>query len=166
VNVVGEQEVFMLSGLEQERAVLRRQRSVAWAWLKARGLTKSRANSTHAKLTASVLLTSDCSQVEEISSWRDSLAAFNHRSLARQICEQFFDVSILNERQRSGYDDQAAEWVGTAVPAYCAEEAKAQLMGGEDGCRKTVRARILSAVLPEKWMQRGAVLISIRTRAA
>jgi hypothetical protein len=156
----------MLSGLEQERAASRRQRCVAWAWLKARGIMKSRANSTHAKLTVSVLLTSDCSQAEEISSWRDNLAAFNHRSLAHQICDQFFDVSILTERRHPGQEGSAAEWVGTAVPAYCAEEAKAQLMCGQDGGRKSVRARILSAVLPEKRMQRGAVLIPIRTRAA
>lgn len=156
----------MLSGLEQERAASRRQPSVAWAWLKARGIMRSRANSTHAKLTASVLLTSDCGQAEEISSWRDSLAAFNHRSLARQICDQFFDVSILTQQRHSQAEGCATEWAGAAVPAYCAEEAKAELMRSEDGGRRSVRARILSAVLPEKRMQRGAVLIPIRTRAA
>lgn len=166
----------MYSGLEQERAALRRQRSVAWAWIKARGIMKSRANSTHAKLTASVLLTSDCSQVEEISSWRENLAAFNHRSLAQQICEQFFDRSILTDRRLSAGEKLAAEQViGSALPSHCAEEAKAELMRDEEderpvrkdaGDRKTVRARILSAVLPEKRTQRSAVLISIRSRAA
>jgi hypothetical protein len=172
VNAVGEQEVFMYSGLEQEQAALRRERSVAWAWIKARGIMKSRANSTHAKLTASVLLTSDCSQVEEISSWRDSLAAFNHRSLARQICEQFYDLSILSERRGPAADAFAAEPpAGSVWPSHCAEEAKAQLMRDDDGgrrelgIRKKIKARILSAVLPGKGEQRG-VLISMKSRAA
>jgi hypothetical protein len=148
--------------------VLRRQRSVGWAWTKARDIMKSRANSTHAKLTVSVLLTNSYdSDVEEISSWRDSLAAFNHRSLARQICDQFYDLSILTERCGAAAERPVPDIVtGVTTSSHCVEEAKAQLMrDGEEGGRKTFRARILSAVLPKR-LQRSAVLISLKSRAA
>lgn len=158
----------MYSRLEHEQAALRRQRSVGWAWMKARDITKSQTKTTHAKLTVSVLLTNSYdSDVEEISSWRESLAAFNHRSLAKQICDQFYDLSILTERCGAVAENPLPDIVtGITTPSYCAEEAKAQLMqDGKESGRKTFRARILDAVLPKR-LQRSAVLISLRTRAA
>jgi hypothetical protein len=167
VDAAGEQEVFMYSGLEAERTALHRQRAVAWAWIKARGVVKNRVGSNAAKLTRSVLLTSDCSQAEEISSWRESLATHNYRCLAKQICDQFYDLSILTERHSAATGAGAAERaLGTALPFACAADAKAQLMDGQGGEKTSVRARIMSAVLPDRRARRGAVLIPIRNRAA
>lgn len=157
----------MYNGLEAERGALHRQRTVAWAWIKARSIMRSRAASTHATLISSVLLSSDCSQAEEISSWRESLAAFNYRSLSKQICDQFYDVSILTERHGTALEPPAAEGsLRRAVPSYCAGEAKAQLMEEPGGKRASFRARIMSAVLPDRSERRGAVLLSIKNRAA
>lgn len=154
----------MYSGLDRERTALRRQRSVAWAWIKARGITKSRTEAAHAKLTSSVLLTTDCSQVEEIASWRDSLAAFNYRSLARQICEQFYDLSILTRRDCAAEAVVADRAFGASLSSSKAEDEGVQRDAATEG-RPTARARIMTAVLPEKTARRG-VLISIKTRAA
>jgi hypothetical protein len=165
-NAVGEQEVFMFSGLERERAVLRRQRSVAWAWIKARGITQNRPTPSHAKLTTSVLLTSDCSAGEEIANWRDSLAAIDHRNLSRLICDQFYDLSILSAWRDRGMDAVAVERAkGTALPSYCKDRVKAQ---AKDASPKPVekKARILSSVFPEQPERRSAVLLSMKSKAA
>ena len=99
----------MFSGLERKQAVQRRQQSVAWAWTKARNTMKDQTKATHAKLTSSVLLSSDCGPREEISNWRDSLAALNHRSLAKLICDQFYDLSILAAWRGRSAEIEAAE---------------------------------------------------------
>ncbi len=149
----------MFSGLERERAALRRQRSVAWAWIKARGVMNGRPTPSHAKLTTSVLLTSDCSS-EETANWRDSLAAITHRDLARQICDQFYDLSILYAwHDRSTQALTAERAVNPALPSYCTANAK------DAGPQRIDKARILNAVFPEP-ERRGAVLLSIRSKAA
>jgi hypothetical protein len=157
----------MFSGLKKEQAVHHRQRSEAWAWIKARGIFKNRVNAAYAKLTSSVLLTTDCSQAEEIASWRENLAAFNHRSLAQQICEQFFDASIL-PHHRAPRVTAAEPVLETFLPEETAKESASTSeradTRNEPGKNKP-RARILTAIFPEK-KRRSAVLLSIKTRAA
>ncbi|MEJ2118877.1 MAG: hypothetical protein P8Y67_14705 [Alphaproteobacteria bacterium] len=158
----------MYSGLKQQQAVLHRQRSEAWAWIKARGIFKNRINAAYSKLTSSVLLTTDCSQAEEIASWRDNLAAFNHRSLAQQICEQFFDASILSHSCAPRRVVAAEPVLETFLPENKAKESasiseKADTRNGQGKTKP--RARILSAIFPEK-KKRSAVLLSIKNRAA
>jgi hypothetical protein len=161
----------MFSGLERKQAVQRRQRSVAWAWTKARNTIKDQTKATHAKLTSSVLLSSDGGAPgEEISNWRDSLAALSHRSLAKQICDQFYDLSILAAwRDRSPEVTAAAERAfNPALPAYCQDNAKAFAQGSASGdTRQPARKSLMTtAVLPEQQPSRGAVLIRLRSRAA
>jgi hypothetical protein len=164
-NAVGEQEAFMFNGLERERAALRRQRSVAWAWIKARGIAQNRPTPSHAKLTTSVLLTSDVSAGEEIANWRDSLAAIDHRNLARQICDQFYDLSILYAWRDRGADTVAVERAtGMALPSYCRDRAKVQAKDASP--RPVEKARILNAVFPEQPERRSAVLLSMKSKAA
>jgi hypothetical protein len=160
------QEVSMFSGLERKQTVQRRQRSVAWAWTKARNTMKDQTKATHAKLTSSVLLSSETSPGEEISNWRDSLAALNHRSLARQICDQFYDLSILAAwRGRSAEIAAAAEQAFNAVlPAYCQASAKPQPLS--DSRQPARKSLMTTSVLPDQQTPRGAVLIRLRSRAA
>lgn len=158
----------MFSGLDRKQAAERRQRSVAWAWMRARSIISDRTKTTHATLTTSVLLTTDCSAAEEISSWRESLAALNHRSLARQICDQFYDLSILAAwRARSAEMRVAEPVLNGALPSYCRITAEAEAREArERALRKTVRqASITIPVLSEK-PQRSAVLIPLRSKAA
>jgi hypothetical protein len=164
-NAVVEQEAFRFSGLERERAALRRQRSVAWAWIQARGIMKNRPSPSHAKMTTSVLLTSDCSPGDEIANWRDSLAAIDHRNLSRQICDQFYDLSILSAWRDLTAEIAAAERaLGTALPSYCKDRAGPQ---SQDASPKPVeKARILYAVLGVQPERRGAVVLSIKSKAA
>ncbi len=155
----------MFSGLDRERAALRRQRSVAWAWIRARGVAQNRPTPSHAKLTTSVLLTSDCSAGEEIANWRDSLAAIDHRNLARQICDQFYDLSILSAWRNRGTDPVAIERaVGMALPSYCKDRAKPQVK--DPGPKPAEKARILNSVFPEQPERRSAVLLSMKSKAA
>jgi hypothetical protein len=166
---VGKQEVSMFSGLEAKQVVQRRQRSVAWAWTKARSTMKDQTRTTHAKLTSSVLLSTDCETGEEISNWRDSLAALSHRSLARQICDQFYDLSILAAWRGRSADVAAAERaLSTALPSYCQEtpKAPARAPAERDMRQPARRALITTAVLPEQQPQRTAVLIPLRSKAA
>lgn len=152
----------MFSGLERERAALRRQRSVAWAWIKARGIINNRPTPSHAKLTTSVLLTSDCSSGEETANWRDSLAAITHRDLSRQICDQFYDLSILYAWQsRSAQATAPERSVAPALPSYCTAQAK-----DAGPLRVDNKARILKAILPDQPERRSAVLLSIKSKAA
>ena len=155
----------MFSGLDRKQVVERRQRSVAWAWTKARSTMKDQTKATHAKLTSSVLLSDDCRPGEEISNWRDSLAALNHRDLARQICHQFYDLSILAAwRERSAEIEAAERALNAALPACPEPSASARTSEGE--ARQPARRSLLAtAVLPEK-PQRTGVLIQLRSRAA
>ncbi|WP_088342924.1 MULTISPECIES: hypothetical protein [Rhodomicrobium] len=150
----------MFSGLERERAALRRQRSVAWAWIKARGIINNRPTPSHAKLTTSVLLTSDCSSGEETANWRDSLAAITHRDLARQVCDQFYDLSILYAWQSRSAQAIAERSASPALPSYCTAQAK------DAGPPRVDKARILKAILADQPERRSAVLLSIKSKAA
>ncbi len=158
----------MFSGLEKKQVVQRRQRSVAWAWTKARSTIKDQTKSTHAKLTTSVLLSEDFAPGEEISNWRDSLTALSNRSLARQICDQFYDLSILAAwRGRSAEIAAAGQALSAALPAYCQDSAKAPAEGaGRDAGQSVRKALISTSVLPEAQPQRTAVLIPLRSKAA
>jgi hypothetical protein len=159
----------MFSGLDRKQVVERRQRSVAWAWMKARSTMKDQTkSSTHAKLTSSVLLSSETSPGEEISNWRDSLAALSHRSLARQICEQFYDLSILAAwRGRSAEIAAAERALSTALPAFTQGNATPSANSGLGEARQQTRKSLMTtSVLPERDPQRSAVLIQLRSRAA
>jgi hypothetical protein len=159
----------MFSGLDRKQVVERRQRSVAWAWTKARGTIKEQTKVTHAKLTSSVLLSSDCRPGEEISNWRDSLAAFNHRSLARQICDQFYDLSILAAwRGRSAEIAAAGRALSAALPAYCQSPQAASARADDRGdARQPLRKSLMTtAVLPDRDTPKSAILIQLRSRAA
>jgi hypothetical protein len=155
----------MFSGLERERAVLHRERTVAWVWIKARGIMRNRPTPTHSKLTTSVLLTSDCAHHEEAANWRDSLAAITYRNLARQICDQFYDLSILYAwRNRTPEAVAAGRMLSPALPSYCRDRAPAP--AGSLRSQRDDKARILEAVLPHPAERRSAVLIALRSRAA
>jgi len=135
--------------------------------MKARSTMKDQTKATHAKLTSSVLLSSDCGPVEEISNWRDSLAALNHRSLARQICDQFYDISILAAwRGRSAEIAAAERALSTALPACCQDSAKAEIRVDSDTRPPAKKALILGSVLAEKQPRKTAVLITLRSKAA
>ena len=115
-----------------------------------------------------MLLSSDCNQNgEEIANWRHSLAAINHRNLARQICDQFYDISILTAWQNRAAEHVAAERVlGAALPSYCKGQTKVQSGNGAASERQLVKkAQIMTAVLPPQ-QRRGAVLLSIKSKAA
>lgn len=158
----------MFSGLDRKQVVERRQRSVAWAWMKARSTMKDQ-KATHAKLTTSVLLSSDCRQGEEISNWRDSLAALSHRSLARQICDQFYDLSILDAwRGRSAEIAAAGRALSAALPAFCQSPATtpAKANAGSDARQPTRKSLITSSVLPDRDPPKSAMLIQLRSKAA
>ena len=159
----------MFSGLDRKQVVERRQRSVAWAWMKTRNTLKDQTKTTHAKLTSSVLLSSDCVQGEEISNWRDSLEAFNHRSLARQICEQFYDLSILAAwRGRSAEIAAAGRALSAALPAYCRSSTPtpAKVTIGSEARQPARKSLMTTSVLPERDPPKTAVLIQLRSKAA
>lgn len=159
----------MLSGLDRMLAAERRHRCVAWAWMKARNTVKNQAKATHAKLTSSVLLSSECGPAEEVSNWRDSLAALTHRNLARQICEQFYDISILAAwRNRSAEMAAAERVISAALPAYCQDAAKAEAQPQRrlDAKQPVRTAVIMTSVLRDREPQRTAVLIALRSKAA
>jgi hypothetical protein len=164
-NAVGEQEVFMFSGLDREQAASCRQQAVAWVWIKARGIVNSRTAPARAKLTSSVLLSSECSSYDESANWRDSLAALTNRNLARQLCEQFYDLYVLHaSHTRPPEAVTVSRMLRPALPAYCRD------MGAESAASAVVRrnnkARILDSVLPHRTERRGAVLIALRSKAA
>lgn len=152
----------MFSGLDREQAALCRQRAVAWVWIKARGIVSSRPTPTRAKLTTSVLLSSEHASSDESANWRDSLAALTHRNLARQLCEQFYDLSILHAwRSRTAEAVTVSRMLRPALPAYCRGSDAASA-----GSLRHDKARILESVLPYQTERRGAVLIALRSRAA
>ena len=157
----------MFSGLESKQVVQRRQRSVAWAWTKARSTLKDQTKTTHAKLTTSVLLSEDCASGEEMGNWRDSLAALSHRSLARQICDQFYDLSILAAwRGRSPEIAAAGQALSEALPAYCQDRAKAPVADTRRDIQPTRKSLITTSVLSEQQPRHTAVLIPLRSKAA
>jgi len=160
----------MFSGLDRKQVVERRRQSVAWAWTKARSTMRDQAGATHAKLTTSVLLSSDCEPGEEISNWRDSLAALDYRSLARQICDQFYDLSILAAWRTRGAEVAAAERAfNAALPAYCQSSPRTpakSVAGSGDGRQPARKSLLTTAVLPDRQLQQTAVLIPLRSKAA
>jgi hypothetical protein len=159
-----EQEVFMFSGLEREHMAQCRQRRVTWAWIEAREVMRRQSAPRHTMLTTSVLNRSDVNAEQE-ASWRDRLAAVVYRKLARQICEQFYDLSVLLARRgQSSQAVAASRMLSPALPSYCrnAVQAKAESIPSE----KNDKARILTAVLPTQNEQRSAVLSPLRSRAA
>lgn len=160
----------MFSGLDRKQVVERRQRSVAWAWMQTRSTVNDQKKATHAKLTSSVLLSSDCGQGEEISNWRDSLTALSHRSLAKQICDQFYDLSILEAWEGRGAEIAAAgRALGGALPSHsqnsCASSTQAS-GGGSDQRQAARRSLMTTSVLPDRDQPRTAILIQLRSKAA
>lgn len=155
----------MFSGLERQRMAASRGKSVAWAWVKARGtlgrLEKSRPVS---KLTENIL-TPAVSDSQEVEKWRDRLAAVAYRKLACQLCEQFYNFSIFQPwRNRPAEAVATSRMLSPALPAYCrdASLAKKESIGAE----RNGQARILTSALPDKSGKQGAVLIPLRPKAA
>lgn len=153
----------MFSGLErQARKALCREKSVAWAWIEARGVLNRQPTPSHAKLTTSVLLSAEYG--DQVTSWRDSLTAVACRQLARQICEQFYDLSIFSAwRGRTVQPVATSRMLSPALPSYCrqAQPAHAETIRQEPAAK----SRLLTPVLGEKPKQ-GAVLIPLRSKAA
>jgi hypothetical protein len=156
----------MFSGLErQARKALCREKNVAWAWIEARGVMNRQPTPLHAKLTTSVLLGTDHDYGHQVTSWRDSLTAVACRQLARQVCEQFYDLSIFSAwRGRTVEPVATSRMLSPALPSYC-RQAQAAEVTEAPRQERTGKARILTAVLGEK-PQQGAVLIPLRSKAA
>ncbi len=156
----------MFSGLERQQAAASRRRSVAWAWVKARstdhGRTPQRASSS---LTQTILSSSTGCDRGQVENWRDRLAEIACQKLARKLCEQFYNFSIFESwRSRPAEAVAASRMLSPALPAYCCEGSQAK--ADSPGAERDERARILTAVLPPQSGQRGAVLISLRPKAA
>jgi hypothetical protein len=153
----------MFSGLErQERKAPCREKNVAWAWIEARGVMNRQPTPSHAKLTTSVLLSAEYG--EQVTSWRDSLAAVACRQLARQICEQFYDLSIFSAwRGRTVQPVATSRMLSPALPSYCRQAQPALADTAHRG--PAAKSRLLTSVLGEKPKQ-GAVLIPLRSKAA
>ena len=155
----------MFSGLERERAALRRQRSVAWAWIKARGVLESRPTPAFAKQTTSPLLTRVCAEDENATNWRESLAAITYRTLARQLCDRFYDLSIFQAwHNRNPQGLAAGRMITPALPSYCRDDAVRAPDAASAQMPK--KSRILEAVLPAKPEPRSGVLVYLRSKAA
>ena len=85
----------MFSGLERQRTAANREKSVAWAWVKARGtLGRSGLKRPSSKLTENIL-TPAVSDLQKVENWRDRLVTVAYRKLAHQLCEQFYNFSIF-----------------------------------------------------------------------
>jgi hypothetical protein len=155
----------MFSGLERQRTDSHRDASVAWAWVKACGTIRSRTmHRASSKLTENILPSNRCHD-EQVENWRDRLAAVACQKLARQICESFYNFSIFHSwRSRPAEAVATSRMLSPALPAYCSGliHAKRESIGAE----RREPARILAAVLPPESEQRGAVLISLRPKAA
>lgn len=155
----------MFSGLERQRTVASRGKSVAWAWVKARGtLGRLGAKRPSSKLTENILTPAN-SDSQEIENWRDSLVTIASRKLARQLCEQFYNFSIFQP-----WCSRPAEAVATsrmlspALPAYCRDTSRAK--PESIGAERNGQARILTSVLQDQSGKQGAVLIPLRPKAA
>lgn len=116
-------------------------------------------------LTTSVLSVGDSFPAAEAESWRDRLAAITCRKLARQICEQFYDLSIF-QAWRSRMPDTVAtsRMLSPALPSYCTDAASEQAESFDS--KRLKKTRILTAVLADEAEGRGAVLIPLRSKAA
>jgi hypothetical protein len=156
----------MFSGLERERSALRRRESVAWAWIKARGISENRPEPAHPKRPTSVLLTSVCPGGEDAPDWRKSLAAVTYRNLARQLCDRFYDLSIFQAWHNRGPQQGVAvsRMIIPALPSYCRDEVAQQATPSNSP--KPEKARILTAVLPAQPETRSGVLVFLRSKAA
>ena len=155
----------MFSGLERERSAVRRQQSVAWAWIKARGVLENRPEPAHPKRSTSTLLTSVCPGGEDAPDWRKSLAAITYRNMARQLCDRFYDLSIFQAwHNRSPQGVAVSRMIIPALPSYCRDEVAQEAKPSTS--KKPEKARILMAVLPAKPEQRSGVLIFLRSKAA
>ncbi len=155
----------MFSGLERQRTALSRQRSVAWAWIKANGIVNDRPMPKNSMLTTSVLRTNDLIDAGTTGNWRDSLAAITYRKLARQLCEQFYDLSIFQAwRNQTVETVSPGRMLNPALPSYCRDAESARPRFNPHTLRPT--ASILTAVLPSEGERRGAVLIALKSRAA
>ena len=147
MGAVGEQEVFMFSGLERRGGTLCRQKYVSWAWIKARGIVNSRPTPKSSMLTTSVLLADDEVDRGQARSWRDSLAAITYRALARQLCEHFYDLSIFHAwRSQMPEAVATSRMLSPALPSYCKAVESAPTANIRSDQPK--RALILTAVLP------------------
>jgi hypothetical protein len=155
----------MFSGLERQRAAANRGKSVAWAWVNARDtLVRRGPNRPVSKLTENIL-TQAVSDPQEVENWRDRLAAVAYRKLACQLCEQFYNFSIFQPwRSRPAEAVATSRMLSPALPAYCRDtsQAKQESIGAE----RNGQARILTAILPADSRKQGAVLITLRPKAA
>lgn len=155
----------MFSGLERQQADVNRKKSVAWAWVKACGTIRSRTTErSNSKLTEDILPSQSCHD-DQIDNWRERLAAMTCQKLAHQICERFYNFSIFQTwRSRPAEAVATSRMLSPALPAYCNDliHARRENIGAE----RREQAKILSAVLPQEPQQRGAVLISLRPKAA
>ena len=155
----------MFSGLEREHVARCRESRVTWAWIEAREVMRRQSAPKQTMLTKSVLLNRNDIAAEQVASWRDRLAAVVYRKLARQVCEQFYDLSVMLARRGQASSAVAASrMLSPALPSYCRNvvQTKAESAPSE----KNEKARILTAVLPNRNEQRTAVLIPLRARAA
>lgn len=156
----------MFSGLERQREALSRQKSAAWAWIKARGIDDSRPTPKNSMLMKNVLSRKDGFHLEDAGNWRNSLAAITYRNLARQLCEQFYDLSIFYAwRSRTPEAVATSRMLSPALPSYC-RNADRFFSDGMASSERPQTARILTSVLPTHGDRRGAVLIPLRRKAA
>lgn len=154
----------MLSGLERQQMALGRQRRVTWAWVKARDIMCRQAAPKDTKLTKSVLATGNGAD-PNAASWRENLAAVIHRKLARQICEHFYNLSVINAwRGRTPEAVATSRMLSPALPSYCRDSVSAR--AERSSAQPREQARIMSSVLQGRTDKGGAVLISLKSRAA
>jgi hypothetical protein len=155
----------MFSGLERQCVAHCRQKRVTWAWIKARGVMDCQPAPAHSMLTTSVLSINDSAPTMEAASWRDSDAAITYHKLARQICEQFYDLSIFHAWRSRGPDAVAtSRMLSPALPSYCRDAGSARKESVD--AQRLKKARILTAVLPDQSERRGAVLLTLKSKAA
>lgn len=155
----------MFSGLERQRTAANREKSVAWAWVKARGtLGRSGLKRPSSKLTENIL-TPAVSDLQKVENWRDRLVTVAYRKLAHQLCEQFYNFSIFQPwRSRPAEAVATSRMLSPALPAYCRDTSRVKTES--TGAERNGQARILTSVLPDKSGNHGAVLIPLRPKAA
>lgn len=155
----------MFSGLERQRTAANRVKSVAWAWVKARDTLDRRESKRPVSRLTENILKPAVSDSQDVEKWRDRLAAVAYRKLARQLCEQFYNFSIFQPwRSRPAEAVATSRMLSPALPAYCRDtsQAKQESIGAE----RKGQTRILTAVLPDRSGAQGAVLITLRPKAA
>lgn len=155
----------MFSGSERQSVAQCRHRRVTWAWIKARGFLNRQPAPAHSILTTSVLPVNDSVPAIEAASWRESVAAMTHRTLARQICGRFFDLSIFhNWYSETPKAIATSRMLSPALPSYCKDAASDEAEPAS--AERLEKARILKPVLRDDAKRRGAVLIPLRSKAA